>query len=226
MTDFPAYLAHQLLIGVRLTLVLLVCCGVIGNILAVPVALARTSDSAWLKYPAFAFILLMRGTPVLVQLYFVYYGIGQVLSHVPQLRYSVWWPLFRDAFNYAFITLSLNTAAYAGEIWRGAIQGVPISQIEAGRTLGLPPSKIMFLIVLPQALRLALPALAGQTVLLLKATALTSTITVFELMGAANFVRGQTFRVYEPLLGAALAYVAITFCLTTLFGLAERQLRL
>jgi polar amino acid transport system permease protein len=224
MSEFTIFLARQLFEGVRLTLLLLVCCGTVGNLLAVPLALARVSDRRWLKYPAFAFILLMRGTPVLVQLYWVYYGVGELLAHAPAVRQSPLWPFFREAFGYAFVALSLNTAAYSGEILRGAIQSIPAGQSEAGRSLGLSPARIMFLIVLPQAFRNALPALSGQTVLLLKATALASTITIFELMGAANFVRAQTFRVYEPLLGAAIFYVVLTFVLTRIFGLLERRL--
>lgn len=217
-------LARQLLSGLGNTILLLLLCGIVGNALAVPLAFARTSGRRWLKHPAFGFILVMRGTPVLVQLYFFYYGVGELLSQWPEFRYSMWWPLFRDGFGYAFIALSLNTAAYAGEIWRGAIQSVPKGQVEAARALGLSALHIARYVVLPQAFRACLPALSGQTILLLKATALTSTITVFEVMGAANAVRAQTFRVYEPLLGAALIYIFLTVILTQIFMLLERRL--
>jgi His/Glu/Gln/Arg/opine family amino acid ABC transporter permease subunit len=205
---------------------LFVGCALAGNVLALPVALARISERRWLRYPAIGFILAFRGTPLLVQLYLAYFGIGQVLASFPSIRYSPTWPLFRSAYCYAFLTLSLNTAAYCGEIWRGAILGVPKGQSEAGKSLGLSKGRIMLLILLPQALRLALPAIGGQNILLLKGTALAATITVFELMAAANIVRAQTFRVYEPLLAAALVYFLLAVLITCGFKFVEKRLTL
>lgn len=119
MTEFGAYLANQLLAGAQVTIILFLGCAVVGNLLAIPVALARLSNRKWLRYPAVAFILAFRGTPLLVQLYLCYFGIGQILSGIPSIRYSPLWPILRGADFYAFFTLSLNTAAYCGEIWRG-----------------------------------------------------------------------------------------------------------
>lgn len=224
MTEFAAYLANQLLAGIQVTVVLFVGCAVVGNLLAIPVALARLSNRRWLRYPALAFILAFRGTPLLVQLYLCYFGVGQILAGVPSIRYSALWPLLRAAEFYAFFTLSLNTAAYCSEIWRGAIQAIPEGQREAGQSLGLSKTRIMLSVLLPQAFRLALPAIGGQNILLLKGTALASTITVFELMGAANLVRAQTFRVYEPLCAAALGYFLLAVVIATGFGFFERRL--
>lgn len=226
MTDFAIYLTQQLLSGLQTTILLFLSCALAGNLLALPVAMARISDRRWLKYPAIAFILAFRGTPLLVQLYLAYFGIGQVLAGVPSVRYSPLWPLLRSSYGYAFFVLSLNTAAYCGEIWRGAIGGIPLGQTEAGKAVGLSRARIMRLILLPQALRLALPALGGQNILLLKGTALTATITVFELMGAANLVRSQTFRVYEPLLAAAFAYFLLAVVISSGFKLVEKRLAL
>lgn len=224
MDDFGVYLLHQILAGLKTTISLFVACAVTGNILALPVGMARISERRWLRYPAIAFILGFRGTPLLVQLYIAYFGVGQILASVPSIRYSPLWPLFRGAYIYAYFTLSLNTAAYCGEIWRGAILGVPKGQSEAGRSLGLSRARIMLSIVLPQALRIALPSIGGQNILLLKGTALAAMITVFELMAAANLVRAQTFRVYEPLLAAAVAYFLLAVVITSGFGLVERRI--
>ncbi|TPI37372.1 ABC transporter permease subunit [Mesorhizobium sp. B3-1-6] len=224
MTEFGQYLASQLLAGIQTTVILFVGCALVGNLLAIPVALARLSAKAWLRYPAVAFILAFRGTPLLVQLYLCYFGVGQLLAGVPSIRYSPLWPMLRGAYCYAFLTLSLNTAAYCGEIWRGAIRSIPDGQREAGQSLGLSKTRIMISVLLPQAFRLALPAIGGQNILLLKGTALASTITVFELMGAANLVRAQTFRVYEPLFAAALGYFLLAVLVTTGFGFFERRL--
>ncbi len=220
--DFVTLLLTKLMQGLRMTLLLLVVCGVLGNLLALPIAFARNATSRWLRLPAYSFILCFRGTPVLVQLYLFYYGLGEVLSHMPSLRYSAAWPYLRSAFPYAAIALTLNTAAYCAEIWRGALAGVAKGQTEAARSLGLRPRQIRWKVLMPQAFRNALPALAGQNILLLKATSLASTITIFEVMAAANLVRAQTFRVYESLIGAALVYVALTTTLTVCFALVER----
>ncbi len=224
MSDFAVYLTNQILVGLQTTVVLFLCCAVVGNLLALPVAFARISNRRWLRYPATAFVLLFRGTPLLVQLYIFYFGVGQILAGVPSIRYSPMWPFLRGAYSYAFLTLSLNTAAYCGEIWRGAILGVPRGQTEAGLSLGLSDRRIMRFILLPQALRLALPSIGGQNILLLKGTALAAAITVFELMAAANFVRAQTFRVYEPLLAAAFAYFLLAVIITSSFKFVEKRI--
>lgn len=224
MPDFGSYLAGELFTGLQTTIVLFIVCAISGNFLALPVALARISARGWLKYPAMAFMLTFRGTPLLVQLYIFYFGVGQVLATVPAIRYSPFWPLFRSANGYAFIVLTLNTAAYCAEIWRGAIVGVPTGQAEAGRSLGLSKGRIMRSILLPQAFRLALPAIGGQNILLLKGTALTAAITVFETMAAANLVRAQTFRTYEPLLAAALVYFILACIVTSGFKYVETRI--
>jgi His/Glu/Gln/Arg/opine family amino acid ABC transporter permease subunit len=224
MPEFGNYLASQIFTGLQTTIVLFLACAITGNLLALPVALSRLSPRGWLKYPALCFMLAFRGTPLLVQLYLFYFGVGQILSTVPAVRYSAFWPLLRSANGYAFVVLSLNTAAYCAEIWRGAILGLPAGQTEAGRSLGLSKYRITRFIILPQALRLALPAIGGQNILLLKGTALTASITVFETMAAANLVRAQTFRVYEPLMAAALAYFILAFVITSGFKFVETRI--
>jgi His/Glu/Gln/Arg/opine family amino acid ABC transporter permease subunit len=226
MADFTTYLVQQLLAGLQTTVLLFFGCAIAGNLLALPVAMARLSSRPALKYPAMGFILAFRGTPLLVQLYLAYFGIGQILAGVPWIRYSAVWPMFKSSYGYALFVLSLNTAAYCGEIWRGAVRSVPTGQVEAGKALGLSRNQTMRLVILPQALRLALPALGGQNILLLKGTALTATITVFELMGAANLVRSQTFRVYEPLLAAAFAYFLFAVVISSGFKFVEKRLAL
>jgi His/Glu/Gln/Arg/opine family amino acid ABC transporter permease subunit len=218
---FAALLAGKLLEGLKMTLLLLVVCGVAGNLLAMPIALARVSSNRLLRAPAYYFILVMRGTPVLLQLYIIYYGLGEVLSQVPSVRESMFWPYLRSGFWYAALALTLNTAAYCGEILRGVIANVPAGQTDAAKSLGMPRLPTLFLVVMPQALRAALPSLSGQNILLLKATSLASTITIFDVMAAANQVRSDTFRVYESLFGAAIVYVILTIALTTLFSVIE-----
>ena len=195
----------------------------IGNLLAVPVAMARVSKNWLLSTPAYCYILFMRGTPLLVQIYLIYYGFGQLVPG-EWMRDSWASPFLREAFYYAIIGFSLNVAGYTGEILRGAIQAVPHGEIEAGKAFGMTPWQIFHRITLPRAIRICLPAMSGETISMLKATVLASTITVYEVLGTANFIRSQTLRTYEPLLGAAIIYVILVFGLTRVLYWLERRL--
>jgi His/Glu/Gln/Arg/opine family amino acid ABC transporter permease subunit len=214
----------RLLEGTWVTLILLVVSGVFGNMLAVPVALARVSRNPALWIPSYLYILLMRGTPLLVQIYLIYYGLGEIFGRSPAIRHSFLWPYLREGFWYAALALILNTAGYSGEILRGAIQAVPHGEVEAARAFGMSRWLMLRRVILPRALRISLPTFGGETILLLKATALASTVTVMDMLGVANYIRSQTFHIYEPLLAAGVIYIVLTFVLTRAFNFAERQL--
>ena len=222
--DFFLGLFPQLLHGTWITLLILFLSGIIGNLLAIAVALARVSRNPFVNSTSYFFTLLMRGTPLLVQIYLLYYGLGSVFSHIPAIRHSFLWPYLREGFWYGVVALSINTAGYSGEILRGAILAVPHGEIEAARAFGMSKWLVLRRITLPRAYRICLPTLVGETILLLKSTPLVSTITVLDMMGVANFIRVQTFRVYEPLLAAALIYIFLTFVLTRIFRWLEAYL--
>jgi His/Glu/Gln/Arg/opine family amino acid ABC transporter permease subunit len=222
--DFFLGLFPQLLHGTWITLLILFLSGAIGNFLAIGVALARVSRNPFVNTTSYFYTLLMRGTPLLVQIYLLYYGMGSIFAHTPAIRHSFLWPYLRDGFWYGVIALSLNTAGYTGEILRGAILAVPHGEIEAARAFGMSKWLVLRRVTLPRAYRICLPTLVGETILLLKSTPLVSTITVLDMMGVANFIRVQTFRVYEPLLAAALIYVFLTFVLTRFFRWLEARL--
>jgi octopine/nopaline transport system permease protein len=216
----------KLIFAIPLSIFLVIVSGVIGNILAVPVALARISHNPLLWMPSYCFILLMRGTPLLIQIYLIYYGLGQVFGDItlfgkPLMRAL---PFLREAMYYAIFALAINTAGYSGEILRGAILAVPHGEIEAGKAFGMSNWLIFRRITLPRAIRICLPAMSTEAILLLKATSLASTITVYEVLGTAQFIRQQTFRVYETLIGAALVYIVLVFVLTRLLNWLERYL--
>lgn len=216
----------ELIEAIPVSLFLLVTSGVIGNLLAIPVAVARVSRNPLLWMPSYAFILLMRGTPLLVQIYLIYYGLGQVLGGMtwddrPLMRA---FPFLRDAIYYAIFALTLSTAGYTGEILRGAILAVPHGEIEAGRAFGMSKWMIFRRITLPRAIRICLPTMSTETILLLKATALASTITVYEVLGMAQYIRQQSFRTYETLIGAGIVYIVLVFILTRLLNWLERYL--
>jgi His/Glu/Gln/Arg/opine family amino acid ABC transporter permease subunit len=222
--DFLLSLFPKLLQGTYVSLLLLVISSVIGNLLAVPVALARVSRNPLLWIPSYVFILLMRGTPLLVQIYILYYGVGYILGQMPGVRGSFLWPYLREGFWYAVLALSINTAGYSGEILRGAILAVPHGEVEAGRAFGMHKFLILRRIILPRAIRISLPTFGGETILLLKATSLASTVTVTELLRVADGVRAQTYRIDEPLIAAAIIYIILSFILTRGFYFAERHL--
>ena len=212
----PAFFLEMLpalLNGLEITLALWLLSGVLGLILALPVAIARTSTRLVPRLAARSFVGIIRGTPLLLQIYIIYFGLGNLLAQFPALRHSMLWPFLREGFWYAAAALTTSMAAYGGEILRGGIIAVPPGEIEAGRSLGLKPWMTWRFLILPRAFRIALPAMVGQLINLLKSTALASTITVMDLLGTANYIRMQSFRVYEPLLAVAVVYVALTFLL-------------
>jgi octopine/nopaline transport system permease protein len=212
----------QLLWAVPLTLFLTFASSIIGNTLAVPVAVARLSPNPLLSLPARAFIFTMRGTPLLIQLYFVYYGLGQLIPG--WMMRSEWFSFLRDGLWYALFAFSINTAGYTGEILRGAIMAVPHGEIEAARAFGMNRRQVFFRITLPRAVRICLPAMSSETILLLKATSIASLVTVYEVMGTATTIRVDTYRVYDTLIGAGIIYFCIVYLLTRVLNWVERRL--
>ena len=216
-------LIPHLIAAVPVTLALTAVSCVAGNLIAVPIAVARVSSNPFLWIPSYLYILLMRGTPLLVQIYLIYYGLGQVLPDT-WVRHSFLWPYLRDGFWYAIFALSLNTAGYTGEILRGAIQAVPHGETEAGKAFGMSGRMIFRRITLPRAIRICLPTMSTETVLLLKSTSLAATITVMDVMGTARWLQKQSFRTYEPLIAAGLIYVILVFILSRFLSWLERRL--
>jgi polar amino acid transport system permease protein/octopine/nopaline transport system permease protein len=213
----------RLLAAVPLTIGLTLISGVIGNLLAVPVALARLSPNPLLWVPSAIYILLMRGTPLLVQTYLIYYGLGEVLPG-SFIQKTFLWPYLKDGFWYAVFAFSLNTAGYTGEILRGAMSAVPKGEIEAAIAYGMSPWLRLRRVILPRAIQICLPAMSGETILLLKATSLASLITVWDIMGTARQIQKETYQIYEPLLAAGIIYIVTVFILTRLLNVLERRI--
>jgi polar amino acid transport system permease protein len=196
----------------------------LGFLLAVPLGLAQAAGPRWLAWPAHAFCTVIRGTPLLLQLWLLYYGLGSLFPQYPWIRGSALWPVLRQAWPYAVLALTLSYAGYEGEVMRGAFAGVPRGQLEAGRAFGMSRWKIFRRVWLPQAIQRALPTLAGETVLQLKSTPLVATVTVIDIYAVASRVRQETFLVYEPLLLLALIYLTITGILVFLFRRLEARI--
>lgn len=205
------------------TLLLVALSGFFGFLLAIPVALAQTSRRGIAASFSRGFTATIRGTPLLVQVYIIYYGVGDLLAGTPQIRQSFLWPYLRDGFWYAVLAFTISVAAYEGEILRGGFLAVSRGEIEAARACGMSRWLILRRVWLPRAVQISLPALSGEAILLLKSTPLAATITVIDLMGAANIIRSRTFRVYEPLLVVAVVYVVLAIVIALVFRWLERR---
>ena len=209
-----------LLEGALLTAQLTVASVLFGFVIALPLSLMRASTVTALSHPVLLYTFAFRGTPLLVQLFLIYYGASQV----EWIRSSFAWAILKEPFWCALIAFSLNNAAYTTEILRGGIRAVPRGEIEAAKALGMSYTLRTRRIVLPIALRLSLPAYANEVVLMLKASSLASTITMMELTGTARKIVAQTFSPYEVFISAALIYLGFTFVLVHLFGRLERHI--
>jgi polar amino acid transport system permease protein len=197
---------------------------VLGLLLAIPLGLVQVTGPNWLASLSRGYCTVMRGTPLLIQLYLLYYGLGSVFAGYPELRHSMFWPILREGYYYAIVAFVLNEAAYAGEIMRGAFLSVPKGELEAARAFGMSPFKLLRRVWLPRALRNALPALGGETILTLKATPLAALVTVVDIFGVADRVRQETYIIYEPLIMVMIVYLVLTFVITQIFSYLERQI--
>jgi polar amino acid transport system permease protein len=214
---------HFFVEGAITTFWLVLLSGILGFALAVAVGLGRTSRNWLINAPCYLFTSIIRGTPLLVQIFILYYGLGSLFAQTPFIRHTFLWPYLREGFWYVVIALTLSVGGYVGEVVRGALMAVPRGEMEAARAYGFRGFGLLRRIWLPRALQAMMPTLAGETVLLLKATALASTVAVVDLLGAANIVRAQTFRVYEPLLFVAVAYFLATLAIERAFAVLERR---
>ncbi len=210
----------RLIGGIGLTLELLFLSIFFGFLLAVVLLLMRISNLWYLSWPAFLYAYLFRGTPILVQIFVIYYGLPQFEF----VRESPLWPILREPFGCALIALSLNDAAYVSEILRGGILGVDKGLHEAGRALGLSRSQRFIYVTTPIAVRLAIPAYSNDTISMLKATALASTITLLDMTGVARTIVAETFAPYEIFLSAAIVYLVMTWIIQQGMGMLEKRM--
>lgn len=210
----------KMLMGIGLTFQLLIISAILGLILAIGLLLMRISGKWYLSWPAQVYIYVFRGTPILVQIFIVYYGFPQLEF----IRDSFLWPVFRDPFGCAIFALTLNTGAYVSEILRGGVLGVDRGILEAGSALGLSVRQKFIYLTAPIATRLALPAYGNDIISLLKSTALASTITLADMTGIARTLVAQTFAPYEIFISLAIVYMILTWILQRSLGRVERYL--
>lgn len=194
-------------------------CG-LGFALSVPVAFARMSDNPALRYPAKAYIGFFRGTPLLAQLFLIYYGLGQFNGFLRDV--GLWW-FFRDAWLCAVFAFTIHTTAYQAEILRGAIRSVPRGQWEGAAALGLRRARTFRSVIMPQAMLVALRPYGNEIVLMTKASALVAIITVLDVFGEARRAYSRTFD-FQAYIWAALIYLGLVVALEATWSRIERRL--
>lgn len=206
-----------ILAGARLTLELVLISLALGFLMAVITAVVRRSRMVWASRLMGMYVFAIRGTPLLVQLFLIYYGLGQFAW----IRESVLWPVLRDPFWCAIIALTVNTTAYGSEIIRGGLESVPWGEVEAGRAIGMSGLLLFRRIIFPIAIRQALPAYGNEVILMVKATSLASTITIMEMTGVANVIMAENYRPLEVFIVAGSVYLLINFILTRIVQVIE-----
>ena len=206
--------------GIGVTLKLLAVSAVLGLLLAILLLLMRISGKWYLDWPAQVYIYVFRGTPILVQIFIVYYGFPQFEF----IRDSIFWPILREPTGCAIAALSLNTGAYVSEILRGGVLAVGKGLLEAGSALGMSARHKFIYITTPIAVRIALPAYSNDVISLMKSTALASTITIADMTGIARTIVAETYAPYEIFISMAVIYMAFTWVLQKSFGRIEKRL--
>lgn len=206
--------------GLWVTLQLVGVSIVLGAILSLPIALARMSPNKIAQRVSFSYVYLFRGTPLLTQLFLIYYGLGTFRAELEAIGL---WIFFRDAWNCALFAFTLNTAAYQAEILRGAVQSVPQGQWEGASALGIPRWKAFQKIILPQAMIVALRPYGNEIILMIKGSAIVALVTVFDLMGETRraFSRSLDFQTY---IWAAVFYLIMVEALRNVWNLLEKRL--
>lgn len=210
----PLYLG-----GLLTTLKLLALSLFFGLLAAIPLGLMRVSKHPLVNVSAWLYTYVIRGTPMLVQLFLIYYGLAQFEF----VRQSIFWPWLSSATFCACLAFAINTSAYTAEIIAGSLKATPHGEIEAARAVGMSRIKMYRRILLPSAMRRALPQYSNEVIMMLQTTSLASIVTLIDITGAARTVNAQYYLPFEAYITAGVFYLCLTFVLVRLFKLAERR---
>jgi len=197
----------EVLLGLDNTLLLLIISLPVGFILSLIFAIGRVSENKLISKTIASYIFVIRGTPLLVQIYLIYFGLGSVEF----IRESFLWYLLREPFWCGVLALTINTVAYGSEIFRGGIQSVTKGQIESGMSLGFNKLMLLRKVILPIALRKVLPSYGNELILMVKATSLVSLTTYMEMTGIARKIMAKTFAPVEAFIAAGILYLFLNF---------------
>ena len=214
ISSFP-----KLLTATLVTIKLVSASLLFGIFLGILFAILRTRKNKFLKAFSYYYSYIFRGTPMLVQLFIIYFGLAQI----EYLRSSFLWVILKEPYWCAIITFALNTGAYTSEIFRSAFETIDKGVIEAGKSLGIPKTKIFYKIKLPIALRQSLPAYGNEMILMLKGTSLASTVTLMDLTGVAKFIISTTYKPVEIFIVAGSIYLLITFVIHSFIKFLEKK---
>lgn len=210
----------KLLSAVPVTLELFVLSLIFGGLFSIVVLLCRLSENIAINGVAKLYLLVFRGTPLMVQLFLIYYGLGQI----EWIQESVLWPLLREPFWCAVLSISLCTAAYTAEIFRGSLLAIPVGQVEAGKAIGMSNLLIARRIIAPLMLKHALPAYSTEAIMIVKSTTLASLVTVWEVTGIAQQIIQRSYRTMEVFICSAIIYLVINYIIIKIYGFIERKL--
>ncbi len=211
----------NLLNGAVITLQLLISSMFFGLIIGLFFAILRVNKNSIINKFAYGYSYFFRGTPLLVQLYLIYYG----LANIEFLRNSFFWVIIKEPYWCAIIAFSLNTGAYTSEILRSAFQTIKKGYIEAAQSLGVTKKITLYRIQLPIAIKQSLPAYGNEIILMLKGTSLASVITIMDLMGEARKINVLTFKPFEAFITAGIIYLFITFIIHNIIKYLEKKYR-
>jgi len=209
----------KLLPAALVTLKLLISSLIIGLIIGLGFAILRLNKNVLINKFAYGYSYLFRGTPLLVQIFIIYYGLAQI----EYLRSTFLWTIIKEPYWCAIIAFSLNTGAYTSEILRSAFQTIKIGVIEAGKSLGISNKIIFYKIQIPIAIRQSLPAYGNEIILMMKGTSLASTVTLMDLTGVAKYIISTTFKPIEVFIVAGSIYLFMTFCIHNLIKFLEKK---
>ena len=201
------------------TLKLLSLSLIFGLIIGLIFAIMRLSNNKLIGNFSYGFSYVFRGTPLLVQIFIIYFGLGQIEF----LRTTFLWVILKEPYWCAIIAFALNTGAYTSEILRSAFQTIKPGFIEAGKSLGIPNKIIFYKIQIPIAIRQSLPAYGNEIILMLKGTSLASTVTLMDLTGVAKYIISTTFKPIEVFIVAGSIYLFITFLIHNLIKILEKK---
>lgn len=218
LTQITTYLP-QMLSGVLTTIELMVCALIVGLMLAFALTIVSLSHRWYLRFPIGLFTFFIRGTPLLVQIFIIYFGLGQF----EWLRATPLWDILRQPFACAVIAFALNTCGYTIVILKGAIHCVPEGEVMACHALGMSKWQMMRRVILPRALRTFLPAYSNEVIMILKGTSLASTITILDLMGVTNQIIAVTYATIPLLMMAGLFYLILNSMIIGIFKWLEKK---
>ncbi len=211
----------KLLVATLMTLKLLSLSLFFGLIIGLIFSVMRLSNNKFISTFSYGFSYVFRGTPLLVQIFIIYFGLGQI----EYLRSTILWSILKEPYWCAIIAFSLNTGAYTSEILRSAFQTIKIGFVEAGKGLGLSKKIIFYKIQIPIAIKQSLPAYGNEIILMLKGTSLASTVTLMDLTGVAKYIISTTFKPIEVFIVAGSIYLSLTFIVHNFIKFTEKKLK-